>query len=160
MYSWFTLLWHQCYYPHRSRDSMSPVCGIFFFRTFTCALDKFNKWKSQQKKSWGPLLTLNWHILTDHIKYLTYVLWNRSLILLEWFSSLGQFFFVTVRHIFHKIWILMVYSQLVFINEGSPEVLMILLQDFYSLNPGRRMTLKNVTIFLWWDQYFTQNKYW
>ena len=28
-YSWSTLLWHQCYYPHRSRDALSPVCGIF-----------------------------------------------------------------------------------------------------------------------------------
>ena len=30
-YSWSTLLWHWCYYPHRSRDALSPVCGIFFF---------------------------------------------------------------------------------------------------------------------------------
>ena len=28
-YSWSTLLWYQCYYPHRSRDALSPVCGIF-----------------------------------------------------------------------------------------------------------------------------------
>ena len=28
-YSWSTLQWHRCYYPHRSRDSVSPVCGIF-----------------------------------------------------------------------------------------------------------------------------------
>ena len=27
---WSTLLWHRCYYPHRSRDALSPVCGIFF----------------------------------------------------------------------------------------------------------------------------------
>ena len=32
---WFCLgppsygLWHRCYYPHRSRDALSPVCGIF-----------------------------------------------------------------------------------------------------------------------------------
>ena len=30
MFSWSTLLWYRCYYSHRSRDSMSPVCGIFF----------------------------------------------------------------------------------------------------------------------------------
>ena len=30
-YSWSTLLWYRCYYPHRSRDALSPVCGIFFF---------------------------------------------------------------------------------------------------------------------------------
>ena len=28
-YSWSTLLWYQCYYLHRSRYSMSRVCGIF-----------------------------------------------------------------------------------------------------------------------------------
>ena len=28
-YSWSTLLWYRCYYPHRSRDPLSPVCGIF-----------------------------------------------------------------------------------------------------------------------------------
>ena len=28
-YSWFTLLWYRCYYPHRSRDALSPVCKIF-----------------------------------------------------------------------------------------------------------------------------------
>ena len=28
-YSWSTLLWHRCYYPHRSRDALSPVCRIF-----------------------------------------------------------------------------------------------------------------------------------
>ena len=32
-YSWSTLLWHRCYYPHRSRDALSPVCGIFFLQT-------------------------------------------------------------------------------------------------------------------------------
>ena len=29
-YSWSTLLWYRCYYPHRSRDALSPVCGIFY----------------------------------------------------------------------------------------------------------------------------------
>ena len=24
------LLWYRCYYPHRSRDALSPVCEIFF----------------------------------------------------------------------------------------------------------------------------------
>ena len=31
---WSTLLWHRCYYPHRSRDALSPVCGIFAFTDF------------------------------------------------------------------------------------------------------------------------------
>ena len=34
-YSWSTLLWYQCYYPHRSRDALSPVCGIFIVFFFT-----------------------------------------------------------------------------------------------------------------------------
>ena len=25
------LFWYQCYYPHRSRDALSPVCGFFSF---------------------------------------------------------------------------------------------------------------------------------
>ena len=29
-YSWSTLLWYWCYYPHWSIDALSPVCGIFF----------------------------------------------------------------------------------------------------------------------------------
>ena len=29
-YSWSTLLWYRCYYPHWSRDALSPVYGIFF----------------------------------------------------------------------------------------------------------------------------------
>ena len=40
-YTWSTLLWYRCYYLHRSRDSLSPVCGIFQFesaksKTNTC----------------------------------------------------------------------------------------------------------------------------
>ena len=44
-----------------------------------------------------------------------------------------------VRPIFHKIGILMIYSQLVFINEGTSEVLMILVQDFYLLNLSKSL---------------------
>ena len=29
-YSWSTLLWYWCYYLHRSRDDLSPICGIFY----------------------------------------------------------------------------------------------------------------------------------
>ena len=29
VYFWSTLLWYRCYYPHWSRDSMSPLCRIF-----------------------------------------------------------------------------------------------------------------------------------
>ena len=36
VYSWSTLLWHRCYYPHWSRDSMSPVCGIFLVLFVKC----------------------------------------------------------------------------------------------------------------------------
>ena len=35
-YSWSTLLWHRCYYPHRSRDALSPVCGILKKFLFAC----------------------------------------------------------------------------------------------------------------------------
>ena len=28
-YSWSSLLWYRCYYPHQLRDALSPVCEIF-----------------------------------------------------------------------------------------------------------------------------------
>ena len=36
-YSWSTLLWYWCYYPHRLRDALSPVCRIFTEWLVTCA---------------------------------------------------------------------------------------------------------------------------
>ena len=31
MHFWyFCLFWYRCYYPHWSRDSVSPICGIFY----------------------------------------------------------------------------------------------------------------------------------
>ena len=31
---WFCLSWYWSYYPHASRDSVSPVCGIFFIKKY------------------------------------------------------------------------------------------------------------------------------
>ena len=53
-------------------------CISIVWPSLLSALDKFNKWKSQ-KRSWGPLLTLNWYIQADCIQYLTYIQWDRSL---------------------------------------------------------------------------------
>ena len=72
-----------------------------------------------------PLLTFNEKEVLQYKEKLSY-----SLGVL---SPLRQFF-STVTPIFHKIWILMVYSHLVVINEGSAEVLVILVQDFYLIN--------------------------
>ena len=44
MYSWSTILWYRCYYPHRSRDAFSPVCGNFvlcLFFYFPSSIDKY-----------------------------------------------------------------------------------------------------------------------
>ena len=49
---WKTHLWHRCYYPHRSRDALSPVCGIFLL-TFHCWSPKKvlpKSWKQKKKK--------------------------------------------------------------------------------------------------------------
>ena len=40
-YSWSTLLWYRCYYPHRSRDALSPVFGIFLLLSITTMFVKF-----------------------------------------------------------------------------------------------------------------------
>ena len=40
---WSTLLWHRCYYPHRSRDALYPVCGIFStYYVYHQDIDYFN----------------------------------------------------------------------------------------------------------------------
>ena len=46
-YSWSTLLWNRCYYPQRSRDALSPVCGIF---------SSFQKHQPS-----GPMLSISWN---------------------------------------------------------------------------------------------------
>ena len=33
-YSWSTRLWYCCYYPHQSRDALSPVCRFFYFNFY------------------------------------------------------------------------------------------------------------------------------
>jgi hypothetical protein len=43
VYSWSTLLWHRCYYPHRSRDSMSLVCRIFLTLSTHRGVTTFNR---------------------------------------------------------------------------------------------------------------------
>ena len=44
-YSWSTLLWHRCYYPHRSRDALSPVCGNFFCKSSFYMIFHDSAWK-------------------------------------------------------------------------------------------------------------------
>ena len=44
VYSWSTLLRYWCYYPHRSRDSMSPICGIFICSLSCDTIEKHTRW--------------------------------------------------------------------------------------------------------------------
>ena len=37
-YFWSTLMWYRCYYPHWSRDALSPVRVIFFTRIWPYGL--------------------------------------------------------------------------------------------------------------------------
>ena len=47
---WSTLLWHRCYYPHRSRDALSPVCGIFLLApSLTPILLASTRWQESVK---------------------------------------------------------------------------------------------------------------
>ena len=57
-YSWSTLMWHRCYYPHRSRDALSPhsfVRNIFIISYYATSfkvrkwLDHFGWWKNSEK---------------------------------------------------------------------------------------------------------------
>ena len=55
-YSWYTLMLYWCYYPHRLRDALSPVCGIFFNRCWP-VVDRF----------WQVLSIFFWILTTfDH----------------------------------------------------------------------------------------------
>ena len=49
---WSTLLWHRCYYPQRSRDALSPVCGIFDLKISTRTNIMKSKLKQYFKISW------------------------------------------------------------------------------------------------------------
>ena len=59
-YSWSTLLWHRCYYPYRSGDALSPVCGIFFYLEFPSI-----------KTGRMFVQCLNWHLTTSQSDSLT-----------------------------------------------------------------------------------------
>ena len=51
VYSWSTLLWYRCYYPHRSRDALSPVCGIFCLEILKAVCLSFDSVPKLIKKS-------------------------------------------------------------------------------------------------------------
>ena len=41
--SFFCRFWYRCYYPHWSRDSVSPVCGIFIEHIISQGLFLYSK---------------------------------------------------------------------------------------------------------------------
>ena len=41
--------WYRCYYPHQSRDSLSPVCGIFLFSFNSIGSDNITKHQVKKK---------------------------------------------------------------------------------------------------------------
>ena len=47
----FCLFWYRCYYPHWSRDSVSPICGIFHLNKFI-----FQTKRPPCKQSWKHLI--------------------------------------------------------------------------------------------------------
>ena len=55
-YSWSTLLWHRCYYPHRSRDALSPVCGICLKEFWSI----WNGWTDQVSQKWIEEVSMKW----------------------------------------------------------------------------------------------------
>ena len=72
---------YRCVYPHRSRDSLSPVCGIFisicnFFHYYLALLNTTQWWFRWQKMAadwlWGGLVhpdLLTWAYLKWHKSY-------------------------------------------------------------------------------------------
>ena len=85
----FLFSWYWCYYPHRSRDSVSPVCRIFWWGSSSLCLSIFvfiilvQSYSVHYVFSW---LTLGgWHTKTDrHTKEHRYVYTQPAKRLIEW----------------------------------------------------------------------------
>ena len=72
---WSPLLWHWCYYPHRSRDALSPVCGIF---PWAIPRDSFSPWPSDFQH-----LLSHWNCCNFLVSLQTiigYILWFSHLV--------------------------------------------------------------------------------
>ena len=79
-YPWSTLVWYWCYYLHRSRDLMSPVCGIFKHKKIIISniwLDKnlTTVFKIQKKSDTWHVTWIMWHVTCDMV-HMTYDMWN------------------------------------------------------------------------------------
>ena len=95
-YSGSTLLWHWCYYPHRSRDALSPVCGIFAiafavgWRPWPCGhpvatslTDLSSCWSDKNRHVWK---TCNWSRVVDCLKTVSW-LFHDCLMTVSWLSN-------------------------------------------------------------------------
>ena len=84
MYSWSILLWHRSYYPHWSRDSMSPVCRIFILSTGLPLRQLSEKIAAR----WPCKLPIK--NLTPHYNSQFCVSFNFCMSMLDLFCSLGR----------------------------------------------------------------------
>ena len=48
--TWSTLPWYRCYYLHRSRDALFPICGILSFQFYLRFLIKVTKVTTEYQK--------------------------------------------------------------------------------------------------------------
>ena len=75
-YFWSTLLWYQCYYPHRSRDALYPICKIFFSQNL--------KYRTRGR-NFGK--TVSWGLQKIYITLLTAI--NSQCFLRKFWNSWG-----------------------------------------------------------------------
>ena len=78
-YSWSTLLWYRCYYPHRSRDALSPVCGMFcMYLKYICL-----------NRGQANIISLYHHLFKTHT-YLKYFVFFYFFYFWQYFHNLAE----------------------------------------------------------------------
>ena len=95
--TWYVAFWiflYQCYYPHRPRDSVSPVCRILKIRIF--ALAPLMYWHLLLYKHLFFTMLLFIVLIIEQIRlhqwYLSFTLWVCVTVPDYWSHSLGDFF--------------------------------------------------------------------
>ena len=138
-YSWSTLVWHRCYYLHRWRDALSPVCGIFFFffmlHTYLCTL----------RKSPNIFCFLS-HPNISHVFKVIRPCRSPDICQM-WSTCLFLFYLVTISNVFYKIFFIPYSTTISTFQIFSPKVVNISAKFGYShfkLNVQIRNYFQNI----------------
>ena len=72
IFTFSSLLWYHCYYPHWLKDDLSPVCGIFIIKCVSICVFYIRK---QSKNSLNLEIVQNWSLTKQlSARYLYFLL--------------------------------------------------------------------------------------